>query len=81
MQAEQISDLIKSHITDAMVEVNGEGCNFDLLVVSDEFIDKKTLQRQQLIYTVLNPLISSGELHAVNMRTLTRAEWSNMNLE
>jgi acid stress-induced BolA-like protein IbaG/YrbA len=33
------------------------------------------VQRQQLIYAALNSEISSGAMHAVNMKIFTPSEW------
>ena len=41
------------------------------------FEGKRPVQRQQVIYGALNEQISSGVIHAVNMKTFTQAEWEN----
>jgi acid stress-induced BolA-like protein IbaG/YrbA len=43
--------------------------------VGDLFEGKRAVQRQQLIYAVLNESISSGAIHAVNMKLFTPQEW------
>ena len=57
------------------VEVEGDGHHYQLIVVSDVFERKTKLARQQWVYVKLNDFIRSGQLHAVNMKTWTKAEW------
>ncbi len=57
------------------VEVEGDGYHYDLIVVSDAFVGKSKVARQQWVYARLNEHIVSGRLHAVNMKTWTKEEW------
>lgn len=57
------------------VQVKGDGYHYQLIVVSDAFLGKTKLARQQWVYAQLKPFITSGALHAVSMTTLTNAEW------
>lgn len=72
-----ISD-IKAAVTAAIpgcdLSVEGEGCNFTLVVVSDSFAGLLPVKRQQKVLAPLNQWLSTGELHAVSMRTYTPAE-------
>ena len=52
-----------------------EGSHVNLVVVGDVFIDKRPVQRQQLVYGALKEQIASGVVHAVNMKTYTIQEW------
>lgn len=74
MQAEQIQSLIENVIADADVSVTIDGSHAHLDVVSDTFEGLNAVKRQQLVYGALQALIASGELHAVHMKTKTRAE-------
>ena len=57
------------------VEVEGDGYHYHLTIVSDAFIDKSKVARQQWVYARLHDKITSGRLHAINMKTWTNAEW------
>lgn len=55
--------------------VSGDGYHYELHVVSDAFIGKTPVARQQWVYAKLKGFITGGSLHAISMKTLTVAEW------
>lgn len=55
--------------------VEGDGYHYHLTLVSDVFLGKSKVARQQWVYARLHDHITSGRLHAVNMNTWTIAEW------
>lgn len=57
------------------VQVEGDGYHYNLTIVSDVFVGKSKVARQQWVYACLNDHITSGRLHAINMKTCTKAEW------
>jgi acid stress-induced BolA-like protein IbaG/YrbA len=57
------------------VLAEGDGYHYHITVVSDLFIDKPKIARQKWVYGVLNDYILSGDLHAIQMKTLTKSEW------
>ena len=75
MQASEVQALIEDAIPGTQVETLGEGCNFQLNVVSDELAGLSPVKRQQAIYGVLNPLIADGSIHAVTMKFFSKAQW------
>ncbi len=74
MQASEVKALLEKNIPGSEVFVEGEGCNFQLTVVSDQFQGNLPIKRQQMIYAHLNQFIASGVIHAVTMTTLTPSE-------
>ena len=74
MQAEEIKALLMAGLAGCEVEVSGEGNHFDISVVGDVFEGLNAVKKQQLVYAVINEHIASGTIHAVNIKTLTRAE-------
>ena len=58
-----------------VVQVQGDGYHYQLTLVSDLFLGKSTVARQQWVYAQLKDDITSGRLHALSMRTLTKEEW------
>ncbi|MBV1908523.1 MAG: BolA/IbaG family iron-sulfur metabolism protein [Kangiellaceae bacterium] len=70
----EIKEMIEQAMTTNSVEVGGDGYHFEARVVSDEFAGKRPVARQQLVYAILQEQISSGELHAISLKTLTIEE-------
>lgn len=60
-----------------LVQVTGDGYHYELVIVSDLFIDKSAVKRQQWVYAQLNDYIKSGNIHALTMKTWTSLEWKN----
>lgn len=75
MTANDLKKLVEANFANATVEVTGEGANYTVNIVSDVFESKRAVQRQQMVYAVLNDFIASGEIHAVtmNLKTVTEA--------
>lgn len=57
------------------VEVGGDGYHYQLTIVSDVFLGKSKVARQQWVYAKLKDYITTGNLHALTMKTWTKAEW------
>ena len=75
MSPEDVTTLLENALPNCRIEVDSQGSHFNLFVVGDLFEGKRAVQRQQLIYAVLNEHISSGVIHAVNMKLFTHKEW------
>ena len=78
MNSEDVTTLLEKTLSDCQIEVDSQGSHFNVLVVGDLFEGKRAVQRQQLIYAVLNESISSGAIHAVNMKLFTPQEWRHL---
>ncbi len=72
---EEISKLIHDHLRVEHLDVKMEGNHCSLVVVSEEFEGLTPVKKQQKVYQCLNDKISSGEIHAVNIRALTPMQW------
>ena len=77
MQSDEVKALIESRLEDARVEVEGEGCNFQLNVISDTLAALSPVKRQQQIYALLNDYIADGSIHAVTMKFYTQEAWAS----
>lgn len=75
MQPEDIKDLIQRQIPNSQVEVQMDGNNLHLAVVSDAFDGLSPVKKQQMVYAALSEAISQGSIHAVQMKTLTPEQW------
>jgi acid stress-induced BolA-like protein IbaG/YrbA len=77
MQSDEVKALIESRLEDARVEVEGEGCNFQLNLISDTLAALSPVKRQQQIYALLNDYIADGRIHAVTMKFYTQEAWAS----
>jgi len=57
------------------LEVEGDGQHFFATIVSAEFDGKNRVARHQRVYQALGDRMRA-EIHALSMKTLTPAEWS-----
>lgn len=62
-----IRALLQAAFPDAVIGVEGEGCNLTLNFESASLMGLSPVKRQQAVYQHLSPLIASGALHAVSM--------------
>ncbi|AMO74658.1 Acid stress-induced BolA-like protein IbaG/YrbA, predicted regulator of iron metabolism [Pseudomonas citronellolis] len=76
MQAIEVKNILEAKLPGTQVEVEGEGCNFQLNLISDELAGLSPVKRQQQIYAHLNEWIASGAIHAVTMKFFSRAAWA-----
>ena len=76
MQAVEVKSLLEAKLPGTQVEVEGEGCNFRLNLISDELAGLSPVKRQQQVYAHLNPWIADGSIHAVTMKFFSRAAWA-----
>ena len=76
MNCENIKQMIASQLPDATVTVDSDdNVHFSAVVVSDAFIDLRLLKRQQMVYGCLGDHIHNGDIHALQLKTLTQDEW------
>lgn len=76
MGVDELKQLLEGKLDDCEVQVAGDGRHFDLVVVGDVFEGMRAVKKQQLVYAAINDQIASGDVHAVNMKTFTKAEWA-----
>lgn len=78
MQAAEVKQIIESQITDSQVITSGEGCNFEVTVISDVFNGLLPVKRQQLVYKCVNEQIADGSIHALTIKTYTQTQWQKL---
>ena len=61
------------------VAVGGDGKHYQLTIVSDEFVGKSKVKRQQWVYQMIKEYITAGDVHALSMTTWTKDEWEQRN--
>ena len=79
MSPEDVQTLLEKALPDCECQVATEGGHFNIVAIGEIFLNKRPVQRQQVIYGALKEQISSGEIHAVNMKTFTPDEWNSRN--
>ncbi len=72
---EKIEEQFKAIDGVSYVKVEGDGYQYQLTIVTDIFLNKSKVARQQWVYAQLKELITSGALHALTMKTWTQEEW------
>lgn len=73
----EVQTLIKSHLEDAEVRVTdltGTQDHLGILIISDAFEGKMLIQQHQMIMDILKEKLGSNEIHAVQLKTLTKAK-------
>ena len=76
MQAEDVKRHLEAQLPGTRVEVEGQGCDFQLNLISDELAALSPVKRQQQIYAHLNAWIADGSIHAVTMKFFSQADWA-----
>jgi acid stress-induced BolA-like protein IbaG/YrbA len=71
---EAVASMIQAQIPDAQVSISGDGYKYEADIISAAFAGLSTLKRHQLVYAALNAAITSGQLHALTLRTKTPEE-------
>ncbi len=76
MKATEVEKYLTQGLPHQLIQVNTtDEVHFEAIVVSDAFQGESRLTRQRKVYAILGPLMQSGELHALALKTFTPAEW------
>lgn len=79
----EVENIIKSTLTDAQVKINdltGTQDHLGITIVSDAFEGKGLLQQHRMVMDILKEKLK-GELHAVQLKTLTFAKAKEKGIE
>lgn len=79
MNEEEIIGRIKSMYPDAVVDAEGEGCSYELFIISEGFKELNALKRQQSILGLFQEELKTGKLHALSVKAKTPAEQAGSN--
>jgi len=74
MNEAEIIGRVRTLYPDAEVDIEGEGCDFELFVVTDSFDGMPPVKRQQSLLKLFAPELTAGRLHALGIRAKTHAE-------
>lgn len=76
---DNIQIMLRDNLPGAQVIVKSDdGTHFDAVVITDTFINKRTIERQKIVYAIIGGLITSGAVHALNLKTFTNQEWQEL---
>jgi len=75
MSPEDVQTRIADALPGCQVTVTGDGSHFEAVVIGDVFEGMMPVKKQQMVYATVNDLITSGELHALTIKTYTPEEW------
>jgi acid stress-induced BolA-like protein IbaG/YrbA len=76
MNPEDVQKMIEAGLPDCEVRVTGDGSHFDAVVIGDIFAGMSQVKKQQKVYATLGNKITSGEVHALTMKTYTAEEFA-----
>ncbi|MFO7602516.1 MAG: BolA family protein [Gammaproteobacteria bacterium] len=75
MHPDDVKALINAGLPDCQVQVSGDGSHFEAIVIGELFADMSPVKKQQAVYATVKQHITSGELHALSIKTYTPDEW------
>lgn len=75
---EDIQIMLQDNLPESKVIVSSsDGRHFEAVIITDAFINKKSLERQKIVYAIIGAHITSGAIHALSLKTFTQQEWQD----
>ncbi|MDO4430355.1 MAG: BolA family protein [Lonepinella koalarum] len=75
MEPKQIEAILKEKLGLTEVYAQGENAHFGVIVVDDEIAKLSRIKQQQTIYAPLMEYFSTGEIHALTIKTYDQEKW------
>ncbi len=75
MNPEDVQKMIKAGLPDCEVKVEGDGSHFEAVVIGEIFDGLSLVKKQQKVYATMGDKITSGEVHALTIKTFTAEEY------
>lgn len=75
MNPEDVQKMIEAGLPDCEVKVTGDGSHFEAVVIGEVFDGLSLVKKQQKVYATLGDKITSGEVHALTIKTFTAVEF------
>lgn len=82
LHPDELQRRLREVFPDAHIEfrdTTGTGDHFQALVVAAAFEGKGMVEQHQMVYAVFGPELKSGILHALQLKTMTPAQWERRN--
>ena len=76
MNPEDVEKMIQTGLPDCEVKVEGDGSHFEAVVICEMFDGMSLVKKQQAVYKTLGDKITSGEVHALTIKTFTAEEFA-----
>ena len=70
-----MQERIEEALPGAMVRVEGAEAHFSAIVIAKAFEGKSRIEQHQMIYALFKKEMDGGAVHALQLRTITPAEW------
>ena len=74
----EAEELILKDYPNAEIQIDGEGCDLTITVISGIFVGQTMIQQHQGVMATLSEPFASGRLHAVTLKTYTPEQWQAM---
>ncbi len=75
LEVQDIEKLINDALTLDELQVKFDGSQCSVVAVSDMFDDLSRIKRQRAVMAPLADAIKDGRIHAVTVKTFTKAQW------
>jgi acid stress-induced BolA-like protein IbaG/YrbA len=75
MDPEKIKTMIEQGLEGASASVVGDGRHFEAVIICDAFDGKSMVEQHQMVFQALGDNMEEA-IHALSMRTLTRAQYT-----
>lgn len=78
MEISDLQQILEQRLPNCEFFLKGDGRHFSLTAISDDFIGLSKLKSQQYIYSALKEEFASGKVHALEIKTYTKAVWAKV---
>ena len=75
MNPEDIQKMIEAGLPECEIKVTGGDGHFEAVAIGEVFDGLSSVKKQQKVYATLGDKITSGEVHALTIKTFTAAEY------
>lgn len=75
MEVKDIEILINNALALDELHVKFDGSQCHIIAVADMFAELSRVKRQQVVIAPLAEVIKAGTIHAVTVKTFTKAQW------
>jgi len=76
MDTREIQQAVEQALPGAEVYLDGEGCEFSAIVISEGFTGLPPVKRQQQVLAAVSGWLATGALHAFSVKAYTPEEWA-----
>lgn len=74
MNEDEVISRVKAVYPEAVIDIAGENCSFELFIIDKGFSGMNTLQRQKSLLALFKDDITTGKLHALSIKARTPDE-------